>query len=246
MGNGSSSESMEESSLTAIIEMQAFSKRGWLNIPLFFIIALVWISMLTFYLVFWIEDTDLFGSPSIVWSNTLWYGPQLFGIAITSTMIPFFGLRTHPLQAPAIWMALIGIVATVFNCAAALFYFRLFWQCWLDTGSFTPREDEICDTEFNELVLIAWFGAVFILHSIVSIFTGFAIYYSDTGRLEQIKEVGGRGLRKVKQQGSSLLESFQGKVKVESKIDGNPSMRYRSAASKQVGLDGRAPSWART
>jgi hypothetical protein len=244
MGSGGSTESAEERSLTSIIEGQAFSKRGWLNIPLFFVIALAWIAILTFYLIFWIENTDLFGSPSIVWSNALWYGPQLFALTIVATMIPFFGIRTHPLEAPTIWMALIAIVATVFNGAAALFYFRLWWQCTLNTGSFTPREDEICDTEYTELSVIAWFGIVFLVHSIVAIFTGFGVYYSDTGRLEEIKEYSGRKLRAAKEKGSSLLSAFQGKEKVDAMIQGNPTMRFRAGAVKQMGLDGRAPAWA--
>jgi hypothetical protein len=240
MGNGGSSESNEERSMRSIIETEAFSQRGWLNIPLFILIILAWGTVLAFFLVFWIMNTDLLGEPNIVWSNSPWFVPHL-SLTLTLTQIPLFGLRTVPIEAPAIWTAVFAIVAVIFDAAVSLFYQGLWWKCTLNTGSFTSRENEICDKEYTELSVIAWFNLMLIFHAIATIFTGFAIYYSDTGRVAKIKAGVGRQWQKAKEGGKSLLETLKSS---EANVDTQQKLQFRNPGRFANGVnDGRAPSW---
>lgn len=162
-------------------------KRGALiNLSLLALAIAGAVLILVLYLLFWIIDMDLLGDPEPVWAQVLWFAPQLALVLLLFQTIAY-PMRRNPLQSPAVWSIVVGLIAVVFNVVASIFYFRLFWQCVTNLGSLEPIEDDICEHSKAELYTIAWFNFVFFFHALASIVICAWAYSKDLSRMSNLK-----------------------------------------------------------
>jgi hypothetical protein len=149
---------------------------------------------LVLYLMYFIIDLNLLGDPEAVWSHAMMFAPQL-GLVVLLFQSVIFRMENNPLKAPTVWGIVVGLVAIVFNVVASFFYFRLFWKCVTNIGSFEPLEQDMCDYQKTALYTIAWFNFVFCFHALISVVLLAWAYTSDVGKIDSLKRKISGGLR---------------------------------------------------
>ncbi|MHA1682529.1 MAG: hypothetical protein ACTSUE_16445 [Promethearchaeota archaeon] len=171
----------------ALIQDSGLANRSWyLNLMLTALLVGGGAMFLVLLLEFWILDMNLLGDPSPVWAQMPWFLPQ-FLVVFLSLQTMVMGVKTGLLQAPSVWMVVVGFVAFVFDVVALIFYQRLFWQCALNRGNFKTLEDEICTDNLVELSTIAWINVLFVAHSLTAIVIGVLVFSSDGERFEELR-----------------------------------------------------------
>lgn len=162
---------------------------------------------LILYLMYWIIDLDLLHDPEPVWAHAMMFAPQL-GLVVCIFQTIIYKMENNPFRAPAVWGIAAGLVAIVFNVVASFFYFRLFWKCVTNIGTFGVLEQDMCDHQKTALYTIAWFNFVFVVHAIISVVLLAWAYTSDIGRIDSLKRKFSGGLstivRKAREKGGDL------------------------------------------
>jgi hypothetical protein len=161
--------------------------------------------------MYWIIDLNLLGDPEPVWAHAMMFAPML-GLVVLLFQTVIYKMENNPLRAPAVWGIAAGLVAIVFNVVASFFYFRLFWKCVTNIGTFEPLEQDMCDHQKTALYTIAWFNFVFFFHALISVVLLAWAYTSDVGKIDSLKRRLSGGLRSagrsLKAKGGDLDLSF--------------------------------------
>lgn len=154
-------------------------------------------------LMYFIIDLNLLGDPEPVWAHVHLFAPQL-GLVFVIFQSLVYKMENNPLRAPAVWGIGLGLVAIVFDVVASFFYFRLFWKCVFNSGSFDPLESDMCDHQKTALYTIAWFDFLFFWHAVVSVVLLAWAYTSDIGRIDSLKRRLKGGVRNLSGKAKSL------------------------------------------
>lgn len=215
-----------------LIENSGLANRSWfLNLLLVVLLVSGTALFLVLLLEFWIIDMDLLGDPSPVWSQTLWFLPQIL-VVFLSLQTLVMGVKTGLIQAPSVWMVIAGFVAFVFDVVALIFYQRLFWMCVTNTGNFKVLEDQICNDSLAELSTIAWFNVVFVVHALIAIVTGVLVFSADGERFEELRAGIMSGVGRVKRQfRRSSAQLSESKYNSQYLAGVSTGLNHRKAAS---------------
>jgi len=216
MGDNTQSTGMTDAEEDGFLGNFAKERGVLVNLALVILAISGAVLFLVLYLLFWIIDMDLLGDPEPVWAQAMWFAPQMVLVVLLFQAIAF-PMSRNPLRSTVVWGIVAGLVAGVLDVVVSIFYFRLFWQCVTNTGSFEPLEDDICDNHLAELSVIAWFNFVFFFHALLSIVVCAWAYTKDLSRMENLREKFASLRTAVSARAQPLLK----RIKEEVKLDGD-------------------------
>ena len=204
--------SAEDEGITGMLSTYAKKRTVLVNLSLLALTISGAVLFLILYLLFWIIDMDLLGDPEPVWAQAMWFAPQLgLVVALFQTMV--YPMAKNPLRSPAVLGIVLGLVALVFDVVVSIFYFRLFWKCVTNIGTFEPLEDDICENHKAELYTIAWFNFAFFFHALLSIVFCAWAYSRDLSRLQGLREKFDSFQRASKTAMGKVVSATKGAVK---------------------------------